>query len=118
MKIKLDENLGRSARQLLRRAGYDVDRVTEEGLSGSPDGLVQQRATAEQRLLITLDKDFGDVRQFPPDSHSGILVLRPKVPGPRPVLAILERLVGEGPLNRFANTLSVADQGKTRVRSR
>jgi hypothetical protein len=32
-RIKLDENLGQSHAALLRDAGYEVDRVTDEGLS-------------------------------------------------------------------------------------
>jgi hypothetical protein len=34
VKIKLDENLGRPQIALLKRHGYDADRVFDEGLSG------------------------------------------------------------------------------------
>lgn len=33
-------------------------------------------AKADSRLLITLDRRFGDVRVHPPGTHSGIVVLR------------------------------------------
>ena len=36
-RIKLEENLGQSHAALLRDSGYEVDRVTDEGLSGTAD---------------------------------------------------------------------------------
>jgi hypothetical protein len=37
MKLKLDENLGRQAEELLRRQGHDVQTVAAEKLWGSED---------------------------------------------------------------------------------
>lgn len=37
MRIKLDENLGRPHAALLRRHGYEADRLSDEGLSGIED---------------------------------------------------------------------------------
>lgn len=34
--VKLDENLGRTHVEILRTAGYEVDRVHDQGLSGIP----------------------------------------------------------------------------------
>ena len=35
MKVKLDENLLQSARDVLVEAGHEVDTVTDEGLTGA-----------------------------------------------------------------------------------
>ena len=37
MKIKLDEHLGRPHVALLKRQGYDADRVFDQGISGIED---------------------------------------------------------------------------------
>jgi Domain of unknown function (DUF5615) len=42
--VKLDENLARAHVALLRSAGYDADRLDDEGLSGAEDKLVWERA--------------------------------------------------------------------------
>ncbi len=81
--VKLDENLGRSPVALLRDAGYTVDRVHDQGLSGAADEVVWQRVCTEDRFFVTLDLDFSDVRRFPPGSHAGILLLRPRSRGRR-----------------------------------
>ena len=45
--VKLDENLGSSHAELLGKAGYSAERVTEEGLSGAEDRKVWDRVVAE-----------------------------------------------------------------------
>ena len=76
MRIKLDENLPQDLTRLLQSAGHEVADVAEEGLSGADDPPVLQAATREERLLMTFDTDFADIRVYPPDSHGGIVVFR------------------------------------------
>ncbi|PSB60653.1 hypothetical protein C7B61_17115, partial [filamentous cyanobacterium CCP1] len=78
MLIKLDENMSNAHTEFLRQIGHGCDRVTDEGLSGATDEVVWQQVCLEQRLFITLDLDFSDVRRFPPGTHPGILLLRPR----------------------------------------
>ncbi len=76
MKIKLDENLPPLAGRFLAEAGHDVDSTHDEDLNGESDDHVFVRATADDRLLVTLDRGFGDVRAYTPGTHAGIVVLR------------------------------------------
>ena len=116
MRVKLDENLGRSHVALLQRFGYDADRVHDEGLSGADDTAVWERVCVEQRFFITLDLDFADVRKYPPGSHPGILLLRPHRRSRSSVLIVLDRVLNEQPLDSLAGCLSVADELNTRIR--
>ena len=76
-RFKLDENLPRDAEALLRRASHDVHTVLDEQLGGNPDPRVFDASQAEDRILVTFDLDFSDIRVYPPASHKGIWVLRP-----------------------------------------
>lgn len=76
MRIKLDENLPADALAIALGLGHDADSVTNEGLIGASDVEVLAAATRDGRLLITLDRRFGDVRAHPPGTHAGIVVLR------------------------------------------
>src|SRR5258708_3074417 len=107
--VKLDENLSQAHVEFLKAAGYSAERVTDEGLSGADDPVVWQRAVSEGRFFITLDLDFADVRRFPPGSHPGILLLRPRSRSRAAVLEILRRVVQEQPLNTLAGCFVVAD---------
>jgi predicted nuclease of predicted toxin-antitoxin system len=114
--IKLDENLGASHQRLLRAAGYDADRVIDEGLGGAGDEHVWEIVQQAGRLFVTMDLGFSDARRYPPGAHRGILVLRAREPGPLVALAILQRVVSEQPLPELTGCLAVADERRTRVR--
>ena len=91
MRLKLDENLPADALAVLRVRGVDVHTVGDEGLVGAVDPVVLDAARTEGRMLITLDRGFGDVRQHPPGTHPGIVVLRPVDQRPVTIVATLER---------------------------
>jgi predicted nuclease of predicted toxin-antitoxin system len=93
LKLKLDENLGRSVAARLRDAGHDVDSVLDEGLGGASDAAVLAAATAEGRVLVTTDLDFSDPRSHPPATSSGIVVLRVARQAPVEYLAATDTLI-------------------------
>lgn len=81
MKIKLDENLSRLLKPLLENEGYDVDTVADEGMLGNNDLAVGKAAKSSGRMLFTLDIEFADLRKYPPGSHPGIILFRPRTMG-------------------------------------
>ncbi len=114
--LKLDENLAQPHVDFLNGAGYSAERVTDEGLSGADDAIVWRRAVAEGRMFLTLDLDFADVRRFPPGSHPGLLLLRPRNRSRDAVLEILQRVIQEQPLDSLRSCFVVADINHTRIR--
>jgi predicted nuclease of predicted toxin-antitoxin system len=59
----------------LRNEGHDVSCVPETS-AGIRDDEVLARANAEDRVLLTEDKDFGDLAFFYGNRSSGIVLLR------------------------------------------
>ncbi|MDH5738770.1 MAG: DUF5615 family PIN-like protein [Nitrospira sp.] len=88
-RFKLDENLPRDAAALLRQPGHDVHTVLAEQLGGNPDPRVFGASQEEQRVLVTLDLDFSDIRVYPPAGHHGIWVLRSHTQSIENTLALL-----------------------------
>ena len=78
MKFKIDENLPLEAATALRDAGFDVETVWDEALSGAADEIIAARVQHETRVLATLDLDFANIQAYPPDRFAGIVVLRSK----------------------------------------
>jgi predicted nuclease of predicted toxin-antitoxin system len=116
MKFKLDENLPASSVRVLVKAGHDVDTVADEGLTEAVDPDVVAAATAEDRVLITLDRGLGDIRAYPPGSHVGIVVLRvadQSAPTVSDAIAELANLPG---LQGLAGAVSVLQRGMLRIR--
>ena len=114
MRLKTDENLPASVVKLLRDAGHDT--VVGESLAGASDDVVLAAATQEQRAFLTLDKDFADIRAYPPADYAGILILRVSDQSAANIRALVTRLLpliqGAG----LAGKLWIVDPRRVRVR--
>ena len=76
MKFKIDDNLHTDAAALLRQHGHDALTVYDQGLQGEADSEIASVCQHEQRVILTLDLDFSDIRHYPPTVYHGIIVLR------------------------------------------
>ena len=98
MRLLADENLNRLDVQMLRAGGHDVVWIAEE-TPGIDDQAVLSRATTEERILLTADKeDFGE------------LVFRDKQKAPYGI--ILFRIHNQKPSER-AQTIILALESRT-----
>lgn len=116
MKLKLDENLPSDLADNLSARGHEVDSVVHEGLAGEDDVAVLKAATEHQRLIVTLDRGFGDVRLHPPGSHPGIVVLRPVSQDPASIDRLVDRFLEKHDLADFEGCLVVVEPERVRVR--
>jgi predicted nuclease of predicted toxin-antitoxin system len=62
--------------EILQAANFDTKTVTEQYLSGEKDSIIAQICQKEDRILVTLDLDFADVRSYPPAKYPGLIVIR------------------------------------------
>ena len=76
MRVKLDENLPIQLKRLFTESGHDAATVVDEGLGGSSDTEIAAICIAEERVLVTQDLDFSDIRTYPPAEYAGIVVFR------------------------------------------
>lgn len=76
MQFKIDENLPIEIAGLLINAGHDAKTINEQQLQGIRDPVLIDVCKSEKRVLVTLDTDFSDIRAYPPQEFSGIIVLR------------------------------------------
>ncbi len=76
MRLLINENIPLASVAVLRKAGHDVGSVTEDS-PGISDETVMQRAHAEDRIVVTFDRDYGELvfrRRLP--TPGGVLYLR------------------------------------------
>ena len=116
MRVKVDEDLPKQAVELLREGGHDAVNVLEQHLGGSKDDALWDVIQTEQRLLVTADKGFADVRRHPPGSHCGVVLLRPSEDGIRPTVELLTEVLARHDLEALAGTITVATPRGIRVR--
>ena len=115
-RFKLDENLPRDAQALLLDAGHEAHTVNDERLAGRPDSKILDACLNEDRVLVTLDLDFADIREYPPSNHRGIWVLRPETQSIENTLSALRgalALLGKEPTT---NHLWIVEPRRVRIR--
>jgi predicted nuclease of predicted toxin-antitoxin system len=76
MRFKIDENLPIEVAEALRQVGHDAATVLEQQHGGSADAQLATLCQHESRVLVTLDMDFADIRNYPPAEFPGLIVLR------------------------------------------
>jgi predicted nuclease of predicted toxin-antitoxin system len=110
-----DENLDLAVVVALRNAGHDVVAMREAG-KGAPDELVIRRALNERRVLLTEDKDFGElVYKFSQPSPGVILLRRFESAAQRLKCEALIRTINDLEDAIFENFV-VVEPGRMRVR--
>ena len=112
MRLLVDEHAPRSIVEALRQCGYDLIWVREQH-RGMSDEDILRLSVEEQRLIVTFDKDFGELVYRRQIAHSGVLLVR-IADNER----CLQRLIGL--LERYGESLagSFTVLTETRVRRR
>jgi predicted nuclease of predicted toxin-antitoxin system len=85
-------------------AGHDAKTVNDQQLKGATDPALIKVCNAEDRVLVTLDTDFSDIRAYPPEEYSGIIILRVANQAKPYLTDILSRtipLIGKEPLKHL-----------------
>jgi predicted nuclease of predicted toxin-antitoxin system len=78
-KLLLDSCVWSGVRDEVRAAGHDVDWVGDWPVDPGDEEILT-RARGEQRILVTLDKDFGEMAVLGGKAHSGIIRLVAMLP--------------------------------------
>ena len=112
-KLLANENVPAEVVEAARQAGHDLAWIAESS-AGADDDTVLALSLAEKRVLLTFDKDFGEMafRQGK-DASCGVILLRPRLRAPdyivRFTLAVLAQKIN------WEGQFSVAQEGKLRV---
>ena len=116
MKFKIDENLPAETSVLLRSFGHDAMTVYDQHLVGEPDDRILEVCTLEERVLITLDLDFADIRTYPPQDNFGLIVLRLHRQDKHYVLSMIQKIVSLFDQEEIKHRLWIVDEDKVRIR--
>jgi len=94
MDFIVDECTGAAVAEHLRSAGHDVV-VVPESMSQADDQTILDGAFDEKRILITNDKDFGELVFRQGFSHYGVLLLRLQDDSSANRVRVVEAVLGQ-----------------------
>src|SRR3990172_791113 len=117
MRFLVDEDLPRSAGDLLRRYGHEAIDVRGIGLRGASDAEVASYAQSQRLCLLSADTGFSDIRNYPPGKYSGVIVLRlPAKATSSTILTLLESLLVQSEIvNQLNGKLAIVESGRVRI---
>lgn len=110
-----DENVAPRVIEALRKESFDVLSVYDTGLSETPDEEILKTAQRRKRIILTHDKDFGNLIRQPYVSHGGVILLRLRNQTPQNVICHLIPFLKKINLAKIKNRLVIFQEGKIRI---
>lgn len=114
MKFLADENIGYKVIKPLRELGFDIKSILEIN-KGLADLTVLSLSDKESRILITTDKDFGELVYVNKLIHSGVILLRLNNDSSENKLKVLRKLF-EMHTKELEEAFIVVTESKVRIR--
>jgi len=113
MRFLADESCDGHLVTALRVAGHDIESVADSH-QGTDDATVIRLAVDAQRILLTEDKDFGQLVFAAGHGHAGVIFLRYPFRARKHVADTLVALV-ERHAAELTNAFVVIEPGRTRI---
>jgi predicted nuclease of predicted toxin-antitoxin system len=113
LRFIVDESAGVAVVEYLRGVGHDVLSVAESML-GAEDQDILGLAVGEGRILVTNDKDFGELIFRGGQAHCGVLLIRLRDESVSNRVRVL-KIVLEQYGDRLAGHFTVATDGGVRI---
>ena len=114
MKILVDVSAGQAIAAALQALGHDTVSVRDRNPK-MDDADILTWAVAEQRLVVTMDKDFGELVYHSGQTHSGVLLLRVEAFRTAAKIAIVNDIF-QNHGHELLGCFSVFQNGRLRIR--
>lgn len=116
IKLILDQNLRAETLPFLRGMGLDVTSTRELGMETTSDEEIGAWAADNDRIVMTFDSDFGDIRAFPPGSNPGVIRLRIEPQTTEVIHPVLEALFSDIDHEKLRGALTIVTRSRIRIR--
>lgn len=114
MKILTDVGVGKAVENYLQQEGHDVLAVRDID-PDMPDDDILALAVQEQRLVITMDKGFGELVYHSGQPHAGVLLLRLEDARSDEKVGVVKEIFAYHAVN-LPKHFSVYQNGRLRIR--
>ncbi|MDH7578890.1 MAG: DUF5615 family PIN-like protein [Bacillota bacterium] len=116
LRFKIDENLPVEIACLLNEAGYEAETVWSEQIQGCSDIKILELCKAENRVLVTLDMDFSDIRRYPPENYRGIILIRTPSQSKESVINLFRKIIYLLQRYQLIGCLWIVQENSVRIR--
>lgn len=114
-KLLIDQNIGLKTVSFLKQLGFDVKSLGDLNLKGKPDTDIVDVAKSEGRVIITFDKDFGEIYYFSEKGNMAVIVLYLDDQTSENVNSVLNKFLGSSDLKTIINKLVILYKDRMRL---
>ena len=114
LRFLVDVGVSKKVEEWLLKNGYDIKTVRDIDPKMS-DNEVLIMAVSESRMVVTMDKDFGELVYNSGLAHSGVLLLRLEGSNANEKVKIIEKILAEHS-DKLSNNFCTFQRGKVRIR--
>ena len=112
-RLLANENIPADVVTALKSDGHDMAWMRDVG-PGSPDDRVLALALAEGRIVLTFDKDFGELAfRLGLEATPGVILLRPRLRSPDYLVRFTRAVLAQNHI--WAGHFAVAEEGRLRL---
>lgn len=101
----------------LNRQGYDARHLRDEGLQRLPNGEIFDKAIREDRVILTLDLDFGEIAAFSRGRRASVILFRLHNTCMPRVIARLEAVLQDSAAALDRGALVIVEESRHRIRN-
>ncbi len=117
MRFLADMGVSQQVVEWLRTNGHDLVHLREEELQRLPNGEIFQKAAREQRIVLTLDLDFGETLAASGDQIVSVILFRLRNTRTTFVIQRLEDVLTHSSADLTQGAIVIVEDGRHRVRS-
>ncbi|MBF0351645.1 MAG: DUF5615 family PIN-like protein [SAR324 cluster bacterium] len=114
IKFLMDIGVGKKVEAYLKEKGFDVKNIRDLDPK-MPDEKIIQIAAMEHRIVVTMDKDFGELVYHSSIVHSGVLLLRLEDAGSERKVQVVQNII-ENHSKQLVNSFCVFQKDTIRIR--
>lgn len=114
LKFLVDVSAGSALEKYLQEKGYDTKAVRDINPRMADEKIIRI-AISEERMIITMDKDFGELVYHFSMRHYGVLLLRLEDATGVEKVKVVEEIIGKYS-SQISNNFCVFQNGRLRIR--
>ena len=114
MKFLVDVGVGKKVENWLKENGFDILSVRDID-SHAKDSQILRWAVDQQRMIISMDKDFGELVYNSGKHHAGVLILRLEDADGDAKVEVIKKILAEF-YDKIESHFCVFQDGRLRIR--
>lgn len=114
LRVLVDAGVGAAVEEWFRQNGHDTHAVRDRD-PRMEDADILAWAVADRRIVVTMDKDFGELVHHAAQPHAGVLLLRLEGASGQEKTRVIEEIITKFG-DQLADKYAVYQNGQLRIR--